>query len=644
MSFQVPAVFTAIDKYTRPVRKMGAATRAFSDSAVATVDRVNRKFNKLIPSVGTAAKQFLSFASAAAVTGAAIAAINFGVQGVISYQENMASLSAITGVTGKQFEAFDAQVDAVAASTKKNAGEVAKAFEIVGSAKPELLANADALGEVTEASIILSKATKEELDVSAKALTGTLNQFGLEADQSMRVINALAAGSQAGAAAVPLISEALDKFGTVAASVNVNVEQSIGLIETLAEKNVVGAEAGTKLRNVLLKLATVKALPAEALKQLEKFGVNTDVVSNSSLSLETRLTELSKIQDDATALAKVFGKENITAGQIILQNVDKVTKYTKAVTGSNVAIQQAEIQSNVFTVALAELRAAWVNIFVSQSKANGAMVAATKIVQFLGDNLGTIINIIGILVGSWLALKLIMLTTKAVMLAYNIVLGIQTALTGGSVIALRSSTVALRAAAITTKILTAAQWLLNTAMTANPIGLVIAAIAALIGIIALVIVKYDEWGAALTLVLGPLGLVINLVQSFRKNWDAVKEAFASGGILQGLKAIGKVILDAVLVPVQQLLSLLSNIPGLDIAGEFATDIEAFRASLFEPETPENVQPVNTQASIENVRTEREERVTTNRISIDVKDPGRNTETTVTGDNPPPINLEPTFSF
>ena len=108
----------------------------------------------------------------------------------------------------------------------------------------------------------------------------------------------------------------------------------------------------------------------------------------------------------------------------------------------------------------------------------------------------------------------------------------------------------------------AAQWALNIAMDANPIGLIIIAIAALIALVVVAIKHYEDWGAALLLVMGPLGLIVNLVQSFIKHWDSIEEAFEKGGIVAGLKRIGLVLLDALLYPVQQLLELLSNIPGL----------------------------------------------------------------------------------
>lgn len=160
-----------------------------------------------------------------------------------------------------------------------------------------------------------------------------------------------------------------------------------------------------------------------------------------------------------------------------------------------------------------------------------------------------------------------------------IVVGFASAI-GVLTVAINGATIAARAAQIATAAWSAAQAVLNAIMTANPIGLIIAACAALIGIVVQVIRKWDEWGAAFSLILGPLGLLISMVQSFRRNWDSVVKAFKADGILGGLKRIGQVMLDAVLAPIQQLLELLSNIPGLGhLAGKGAQKIASLRASM-----------------------------------------------------------------
>ena len=125
--------------------------------------------------------------------------------------------------------------------------------------------------------------------------------------------------------------------------------------------------------------------------------------------------------------------------------------------------------------------------------------------------------------------------------------------------------------------ITAAQWLMNAAMTANPIGIIIAGIGVLIGLVVLAVSKWDQFGAAMTVFMGPLGMVISLIQSFRKHWDSVVAAFEGGGIIGALKRIGFVILDSILSPVQQLLEWIGKLPGMaNITGAGIDVIEKLR--------------------------------------------------------------------
>lgn len=134
--------------------------------------------------------------------------------------------------------------------------------------------------------------------------------------------------------------------------------------------------------------------------------------------------------------------------------------------------------------------------------------------------------------------------------------------------------------AIVTGIWTAAQWALNAAMDANPYGLIVIAIAALVAMVYFAIKAYDKWGAALLFVMGPLGIIVNIIMTIKRNWDSIVEAFKGEGIIGGLKRIGLVLLDTILHPVQELLGILSHIPGLGkLAGRGEQIIQNLRKSL-----------------------------------------------------------------
>ena len=132
---------------------------------------------------------------------------------------------------------------------------------------------------------------------------------------------------------------------------------------------------------------------------------------------------------------------------------------------------------------------------------------------------------------------------------------------------------------LATKIWAGYQAMLNGIMLLNPIGLVVAAIVALVAIVVIAISKWDEWGAALMVFLGPVGMVISAFKSLYDHWESIKTAFQTDGILGGLKRIGIVLLDAVLKPLQQILELAAMADPTGLAQKGVDKIKSFRKSF-----------------------------------------------------------------
>lgn len=316
-----------------------------------------------------------------------------GAFNIISENEDaFASLSAITGLTGEKFEVFRTAITNTASELKVSSTEVASAAEKIASAQPKLLESADALAGVTKEAITLNKAIKGDLTETSMALVGVMNQFGYGAEEATRVINVLAAGSKAGAATVNQLNESMIKSGSVAKLQGLEVEELTGAIETLGEKAIFGADAGTALRNILLKMGGIDALPKKAIAELEKYGVDTEIVGDKTLSFSERLKELSKIAGDSTAIMKVFGIENATAATILLNNIDTYDNMTAAVTGTNVAQEQAAINSDTLSNVVKELGAAWDNLVIKWSEGTDVAGGLKDVLRFVTENLETIIS------------------------------------------------------------------------------------------------------------------------------------------------------------------------------------------------------------------------------------------------------------
>jgi tape measure domain-containing protein len=180
--------------------------------------------------------------------------------------------------------------------------------------------------------------------------------------------------------------------------------------------------------------------------------------------------------------------------------------------------------------------------------------------------LWTLVGVVSVLTISYNANKIAIMATDLWAKRLLVTQGLQ-AFWGGIIIAV-------------TNLWTGAQWLLNAALNANPIGLMVLGIAALVAMIVVAIKYYDQWGAALTLIMGPFGMIINIIASFARHWDSITNAFTAGGFIAGIKRIGFVLIDALLMPVQQLLELLAKVPGMgNLAGAGAQKIQQMRTSL-----------------------------------------------------------------
>ena len=262
-------------------------------------------------------------------------------------EESQAGLKALTGLDDDSIAWLTGQAKTLSTTMTKeglrvrqSAAEILDAFMLVGSAKPELLGDKEALKAVTEEAMRLQAAAKDiTLNEAVDSLTLSLNQYGAAADQAGRFTNVLAAGSQAGSANIASQAKAIRNAGTAAASANVPIEQTVALIETLAYRGIKDEVAGTGLKKFFLVLQT-----------------GADETNPKIVGLDKALENLKNKNMDAGTIKKMFGEEGYNTASVILQNTEMVKDFTAAVTGTNVAYEQAAINSDTAQAKLEQAR------------------------------------------------------------------------------------------------------------------------------------------------------------------------------------------------------------------------------------------------------------------------------------------------
>lgn len=366
-----------------------------------------------------------------------------------SKESSQAELKALTGLDDssiqwltEQAEKLSTTMDESGLRIRQSSDEILQAYMLIGSKKPELLKDKEALNAVTIEAMRLAAAAKIDLKDAVTATTVSLNMYGESADQAARYVNVLAAGSKEGAADVSAQAAAIKNAGVAASGAGVSIEQLQGTIQMLAEKGLEAEPAGTALRKFFLVLQT-----------------GPDETNPKVVGLQTALENLNKKSLTAAQIQTMFGEEAYSAATILIDNADKVRQYTEAVTDTNIAMEQAAINSDTNEAKMAQYR-------------NSIKEAGIELMERLNPSLSLltgwttkIIVALPTLIDWFIKYKSIIITSTAAITAYTITVN--------------ASTIATKLYETWTKLATVATRGFNTALKANPFGLVVAGLTAI---------------------------------------------------------------------------------------------------------------------------------------------------------------------
>lgn len=321
-----------------------------------------------IASTGKAMLAFVLTPAGAIIT--AIAAIGAGVVALVKnaqdFAKEMSMLSAITGATGKDLDFLKDKAKDLGAEYGKSATEIVVAMKMVGSAKPELLDNVEALSAMTESVLVLSKATGLDLSESTASLTTIMNQFGFGAEDANKAINVLAAGSKYGAVEVDYLKESIVKVGTIAASAGLSIEQTTAAMELFGQMGVRAETAGTGFKSILGELQS-----------------DTSNYTNGVFDLNKAIENNAGISNDNIALQQKFGKEFYGLAGILFKNKELFNELTTNITGTNVAFEQMAIANDNLNGDTEKLSGTWDKFMLSIEDGSGILSKAARgLVQY----------------------------------------------------------------------------------------------------------------------------------------------------------------------------------------------------------------------------------------------------------------------
>ena len=349
------------NQYDKTLRKAEKQMKSFKKSSYLAKSMVN-EFRS----------QLMGFAS----VGASISVLGDSINKIMEFEKSISSLSALTGIAGKDLDYFRQQAVLLGSTTTQTASQVADAFKLIGSQQPQLLESKEALVAVTKSAITLAEASETDVPTAAKALSGSLNQMGAGAEYAEEYINILAAASQKGSADIGYLNKAVEKSGGTANAVGIKFNELVAAIETIAPKVTEASEAGTQLKNIFITLES-----------------STDKnLKPSVVGLGGAIDNLAKQHLTAGEMAKMFGKENVNAALALTKSKDTYHDLETAITGTNTATEQARINTDNLKGSITQLGSAWEGLILSFSKSDGVLKNVVNQVTKLVNGMSVIVG------------------------------------------------------------------------------------------------------------------------------------------------------------------------------------------------------------------------------------------------------------
>lgn len=381
-----------------------------------------------------------------------------------AFDSSMSNVAALSGATDEELKMLRDTAKEFGSTTKFSASEAADALGYMALAGWDAETSTSALGGVLN----LAAASGMDLAAASDMVTDYMSAFNMEAKDSAYFADLLAYAQGNANTTAQGLGEA---FKNSAANMNAagqDIETTVALLSMMANQGLKGSEAGTALTAVMRDMTA----------KMDEGAITIGKTSVAVMDANGNYRDMTDILRDveaatngmgdaerATALQSTFTSDSIKGLNLILNaGVSEAAKFEEQLRNSSgAASDMSKIMNDNLNGDLTNLGSKLEGVQIAiYEKFEPALRDGVKVL----DDLLDAINFVVEHSTEFIAALGAMAAGVAAYVAYTT--------------ALKVMTEGWRSLTIVTKAQTAAQWLLNAAMSANPIGLIVAAIAALV--------------------------------------------------------------------------------------------------------------------------------------------------------------------
>ena len=298
-------------EYKLAIQIAGTIASSFNSS----VGAAQSKLGALGKAAGAAMKA--AAAASAAATAAVGAFTASSVKTGMEFDKSMSQVAATMGKTVDEVQDLRAFAQEMGATTAFSATQAAEALNFMALAGYDAETSMAMLPNVLN----LAAAGTMELQDASDMVTDAQSALGLTLEQTAAMVDQMAAASSKSNTNVAQLGEAILTVGGTAQYMAGGTQELNTVLGVLADNGIKGAEGGTHLRNMLLKLASPTA---DATKLLNNLGVQVFDAQGNMRSFTEIFPELNAAMSSLTdqerldAMATLFNSRDIASATALL--------------------------------------------------------------------------------------------------------------------------------------------------------------------------------------------------------------------------------------------------------------------------------------------------------------------------------------
>ncbi|MFT3871541.1 MAG: phage tail tape measure protein [Nocardioides sp.] len=338
-----------VDQFKAQMAQASASVKKAADDMTAG-SKASKNWRAGLDTAGRTAGR-IGLVAAAGLAAAVTVAANF--------DQAMSKVQAATHESAANMDLLRKAAVKAGAETAFSATEAAQGIEELAKAG---VSTKDVLAGGLSGALDLAAAGSIGVGEAAETAASAMTQFRLSGSQVPHIADLLAAGAGKAQGSVHDLGMALNQSGLVASQAGLSIEETTGALSAFASAGLIGSDAGTSFKTMLLRLTPQSEKQAKLMDELglSAFDASGQFVGMAEYAgrLQTALSGMTDEQRQST-LSVLFGTDAIRAANVIYeQGADGVQGWIDKTNDAGYAAQTAGINMNNLKGDLEQLRGA----------------------------------------------------------------------------------------------------------------------------------------------------------------------------------------------------------------------------------------------------------------------------------------------